>query len=170
MGPAEQQRVDWVGDNAAAVRVTAVPVSTQVKLLPEPVGTSVTAMGAVAPGTEVARLYLALHSVRGKAPSPVLDVYVNLPDGVDPQLHPENRAGRVTLFGLNVASDPDGAHAGNGLGLTLDITDLAQRLIAAGNFDLESLRVTLVPLKQISEASPVTVEKIGLIKRIGVVT
>ncbi|PTT87278.1 oxidase, partial [Pseudomonas sp. HMWF005] len=107
-------------------------------------------------------------SVRGSAPSPLLDVYVNLPDGANPVLDPDRYAGSLTLFGLNVASEKDGEH--NGLGYTIDITDLAQRLTAAGDFDPNHLRVTLVPVEQISDEAPITVERISVLKRSGVVT
>ena len=169
MGPPDQQRVEPIGANSAVVSVGARPARTQVDLQPQAAAAGVATMGATQPGTEVSRLYLALESVRGSAPSPHLDVYVNLPDGADPDAHPELHAGSLTLFGLNVASKPDGRHAGNGLGYTLDITDLAKRLEQSGNFDLNHLRVTLVPGEQITDDKPVTVDKISVLKRSGTV-
>jgi tyrosinase len=170
MGPADQQRVEPIGANSAVVRVGGEPAPTRVDLEPQAAARGVAAMGATQRGQEVTRLYLALENVRGSAPSPLLDVYVNLPEGADPQAHPELHAGSVTLFGLNVASRPDGDHAGNGLGYTLDITDLATRLEKAGAFDPDHLRVTLVPGEQISDANPITVDRISVLKRTGVVT
>ena len=170
MGAPDQQSIEPIGANAAVVRVGGAPVRTQVDLDQQATTAGIAAMGAMEPGKEVTRLYLALESVRGSAPSPLLEVYVNLPEGVDPQLHPECHAGSLTLFGLNVASRPDGGHAGNGLGYTIDITDLAQRLTDAGDFDPNHLRVTLVPGEQISEAKPVTVDRISVLKRSGVVS
>ena len=169
MGPPDQQTVEPIGANSAVVSVGATPARTQVDLQPQAAAAGVATMGATQPGTEVSRLYLALESVRGSAPSPHLDVYVNLPDGADPNAHPELHAGSLTLFGLNVASKPDGRHAGNGLGYTLDITDLAKRLEQAGNFDVNHLRVTLVPGEQITDDKPVTVDKISVLKRTGTV-
>jgi tyrosinase len=170
MGPPHQQRVEPIGANADIVRVGGAPAPTQVNLEPQATRAGVAAMGATARGQEVSRLYLALESIRGSEPSPLLNVYVNLPEGADPQAHPELLAGSISLFGLNVASQPDGDHGGNGLGFTLDITDLAQRLQQAGGFDANHLRVTLVPGEQISEDSPITVDKISVLKRTGVVT
>lgn len=94
---------------------------------------------------------------------------MNVPDGADPHDHPELRAAGLTLFGLNVASKPDGAHGGNGLGYALDITDVAQKLAASGGFDPDHLRVTLVPGKGVSESKPVTVDRIAVLKRTGTV-
>jgi tyrosinase len=169
MGPSDQQKVEPIGANSAAVRVGGQPARTQVDLEPQATKAGVAAMGATTPGHEVARLYLTLESVRGTAPSPLIEVYLNLPDGADPAAHPELHAGSLTLFGLNVASQPNGSHGGNGLGYTLDITDLAQRLEKAGDFDPTHLRVTLVPGEQVSDARPITVDKISVLKRIGIV-
>jgi NAD(P)-dependent dehydrogenase (short-subunit alcohol dehydrogenase family) len=96
-------------------------------------------MGATAAGEAVSRFYLALDAVRGSAPSPALGVYLNIPDGDAPDGHPELLAGGVTMFGLSVASDPNGEHGGAGLGYTLDITDLdatAAFVRGAGPFDI----------------------------------
>jgi tyrosinase len=170
MGPADRQRVEPIGANSEVVRVGGQPAITGVDLEPQAAAAGVAAMGATARGQEVTRLYLALESVRGSAPSPLLEVYVNLPEGADPQAHPELHAGSLTLFGLDVASQPDGDHGGNGLGYTLDITDLARRLEQAGGFDPNHLRVTLVPGEQISADNPITVDRISVLKRTGVVT
>lgn len=170
MGASSQQRVEAIGANAAVVSVGAAPAKTQVTLEPRAAAAGVAAMGVTQLGNEVSRLYLSLESVRGSAPSPLLQVYVNVPEGDEPQAHPELLAGSLTLFGLNIASQPDGQHGGNGLGYTLDITDLAQRLQDAGGFDPNHLRVTLVPGEQVTADAPVTVDKISVLKRTGVVS
>jgi tyrosinase len=170
MGAPDQQRVEPIGANADVVTVGAAPARTQVDLEPTAAAAGVRTMGATTPGNEVSRLYLALESVRGNAPSPLLEVYVNLPEGADPQAHPECHAGSLTLFGLNIASQRDGEHGGNGLGYTLDITDLAKRLSDAGKFDPNHLRVTLVPGEQVTADQPITVDRISVLKRSGVVS
>ena len=170
MGPSSQQRVETIGASDATVSVGAAPARARVDLEPEATAAGVVALGATTPGEEVVRLYLALESVRGTAPAPLLEVYVNLPDGADPEAHPDLHAGSITLFGLNVASAVDGRHGGNGLGFTLDITELTGRLSASGGFDSENLRITLVPGEGITEEQPVTVERISILKRRGVVS
>jgi tyrosinase len=169
MGPPDQQKVEPIGANSAVVRVGGKPERTQVDLEPQAAAAGIAAMGATEPGKEVARLYLALESVRGSAPAPLLEVYVNLPEGDDPHNHPELHAGSLTLFGLNVASQPDGSHGGNGLGYTLDITELAERLEKKGELDPRLLPVTLVPGEEITDDNPITVDKISVLKRSGVV-
>ena len=170
MGASELQKVEPIGANDAQVRVGSVAAQTQVQLDPAAANKGVATMGATTPGHEVSRLYIALESVRGSAPSPQLDVYVNLPDGEAPQEHPDLRVASLTLFGLAVASRPDDGHGGNGLGYTIDITEIAQKLTSAGDFDPQKLRVTLVPGEQISDEKPITVERISVLKRSGVVS
>lgn len=170
MGPADEQTVEVIGASPAVVTVGQEAVAAPVDLEPQAAAASVAAMGETRAGEEVSRLYLALEAIRGAAPSPVLDVFVNLPDGAGPQEGDDRRAGRITLFGLDVASEPDGEHGGNGLGYTLDITDLATRLEASGDLDPEKLRVTLAPVEGITDDMPVTVERIAVLKRTGVVS
>lgn len=81
MGAPEQQVIEPIGANAAAVRVGGTPVASRVDLDSQATASGFAAMKATAPGTAVSRLYLALESVRGTAPSPLLEVYVNLPEG-----------------------------------------------------------------------------------------
>jgi tyrosinase len=47
---------------------------------------------------------------------------------------------------------------------------LAKRLERAGNFDPRHLRVTLVPGEGITDDKPITVEKISVLKRSGIVS
>lgn len=170
MGAPNQQIVETIGANTAVIAVAGAPVQTDVPMLPASAKSGIAAMGVTAPGQPVSRLYLSLESVRGAAPSPLIEVYVNLPDGSDPRSHPDRLAGSLTLFGLNVASNPSGTHAGNGLGYTLDITDLAKRLKDADDFDPTKLRVTVVPLEQISDASPITIQRVSVLARTGKVS
>lgn len=170
MGPAAKQKVEPIGANAKAVQVGSSPVPTTVVMEPTAAADGVASMGVTTPGKKVTRLYIALDAVRGDLPSPVIEVYVNLPDGARPEDHADLLAGSITLFGLKVASKADGPHAGNGLGFTLDITDLANRLQTAGGFDVNSIKVTLVPRTQISDATPVTIQSVKVLKRTGVVS
>jgi tyrosinase len=120
-------------------------------------------MGVTQPGAQVSRLYLALESVKGNVPSGILDVYLDLPDGADPEEHAENQVGSVALFGLNVASKPDGPHGGNGLSYTIDVTGHAERFAAA------QLKVTLQTRDGHSGNAEITVGRISLLKRTGAV-
>lgn len=170
MGSPNSQSVETIGANGEVIRVGAVPQRTFVDLQAATAAAGVAAMGATIPGEVVSRFYLALESVRGNAPSPLLEVYVNLPADGGPMLAEDRHAASLTLFGLNVASDPDGTHGGNGLSYTIDITELAQRLQAEGDFDPSQLRVTLVPGEQVSDERPITVDRVTVLKRSGTVS
>lgn len=169
MGPSASQRVDLVGANADVVRVGNRPSATVVAMQPVLATAAVQSMGVATPGKETSRLYLALESIKGSAPYATVDVYINLPIDSQPEEHQANVAGSLHLFGLNRASKPDGAHGGNGLGQTLDITDLADRLHRTGEFNAATIRVTLVPVEGSTDAAPITVERISVLKRSGTV-
>lgn len=170
MGPANLQTVEVIGANAAVLDVGSSPQATQVALDLGATQASVAAMGATEPGEKVARLYLALEGVRGDVPSALLDVFINLPAGTAPQDHAENHAASVALFGLNAASDQNGPHGGNGLNYTIDITDLANQLAQTGGFDAGHLTVT-VQVSEVHSGEPaITIDRISVLKRTGVVT
>ena len=165
MGSRRQQSVDVLGASHDSVRVGAEPVTAAVPLDPGPAADSVRAMGAIAVGRDVDRLYLQLENITGTAPSAVLDVFVNVPGQDPPPDRAAYRADTLYLFGLDKASDQDGPHAGAGLGFSIDITDLAQRLGDAGRFDPERLEVSLVPVGGSSDARPVTVGRVSILRR-----
>ncbi len=83
-------------------------------------------------------------------------------DDADPGDHPEFRAGSVSLFGVSNASDPDGKHAGSGLNLTLEITDIVDKLHLSGNFNADDLSVHIVPLEEVSEAANIRIGRLSL--------
>ncbi|TYC62335.1 tyrosinase family protein [Rhodobacterales bacterium] len=169
MGPSNSQVVEPIGDNRSVVEVAAVPQTSSIELEPTASEDAARTMGASRTGETVTRLYLALEGVKGEAPSPTIDVYLGLAEGETAQSHPERFAGALTLFGLNVASDPGGNHAGNGLSFTLDITDIAQQLKSDGRLDGTDLAVTIVPVSDVSEQRPVTIERLVIYRRSGTV-
>ena len=74
--------------------------------------------------TAGAKTYLSLENVTGAGNPGDYDVYVDLPgDGREPI-----RVGKLTVFGLERASDPDRMHGGGGLNQAFDITDAAATL------------------------------------------
>ena len=108
------------------------------------------------------RVYLNLENVRGTSDASVLSVYINLPDEARPAEHPELFAGSVGLFGLRSASRKDSGHAGQGLTFLLDITPIVDRLHSKQAFDVNSLRVRIVPDKPIPDASKITIGRISV--------
>jgi tyrosinase len=170
MGAPEQQRVETLGANEDPVELGSAPAETHIALQAQATTVAVQMMGASTLGSATSRLYLALESIRGNAPYATVDVYVNVPDDGTPEAHVDHVAGSLHLFGLDRASVPDGGHGGNGLGQTLDITDLADRLTKAGGFDPAHLKVTLVPVEGSSDDAPITVEKVSVLERTGIAT
>lgn len=166
MGPPENQTVEVIGASAAPIQVGAQPVATDVAVDLPSANAVVSSMGATNPGEQVSRLYLALESVTGNVPSGILDVYLGPPDGDDPEERPENHIGSVALFGLNVASKPDGPHGGNGLSYTIDVTDQAERFTAAG-FSDGQLKITLQTRDAHSGEAEITVGRVSLLRRSG---
>ena len=96
-------------------------------------------------GDDAGEVLLQVENVTGTDPvSTVFDVYVNLPEGANPREFQDREAGRLALFGLPQATDPDGDHGGSGLTFGFDITDVARRLREAGDWDPDRVRVTFV--------------------------
>ena len=165
MGSTRTQQVAVLGASDESVDVGESPAATTVRLDPGPAAAAVQAMGPIEAGKEVTRLYLQLENVTGVAPSAVIDVFVNLPSGAAHADRSKYRAGSLYLFGLEKASNPDGPHAGNGLGFTLDITSLATRLKESGEFDPQKLDVLIVPAGGSTAGSPVKVGRISVLER-----
>jgi tyrosinase len=166
MGPSVGQTVEVIGASAAPVQVSEQPAMTEVVVDATAASVAVSSMGATEPGEEVSRLYLAFESVKGDLPSGMLDVFLDLPEGANLEEHAGKQVGSVALFGLNVASKPDGRHGGNGLSYTIDITDQAGRFAAAGLGD-GPLKVTLRTRNGHSGDAAITIGRVSLLKRTG---
>ncbi len=97
------------------------------------------------------RIYLNVEDIRAdENPGSVYGVYVNLPDDAPADLVAEHHAGNVSFFGIERAQRPKGDEEGHGLKVTLDITELAQRLAERGHWDEAGMHVTLRPIRLIS--------------------
>ncbi len=165
MGSTRVQRVAVLGASDESLDVGESPATTTVHLDPGPAAAAFQAMGPIETGKEVTRLYLQLENVTGVAPSAVIDVFVNLPPDTPAADRSRYRAGSLYLFGLEKATAADGAHAGNGLGYSLDITGLAARLKETGEFNPQRLHVSIVPAGGSSAGSPVKVGRISVLER-----
>ncbi len=169
MGPSAQQTVDPIGSNDSALTLTQAAVATRVTLDPVANQDTVATMGNQAQGERVSRLYVAIEGIRSEDPSSLIEVYIGLKDGENPEDTPETFAGELPLFGLNVASDVDGAHGGNGINTRLDITDLVQDLRAAERLSGNEVPVTLVRVSAGQDARPLEIRAIVFYRRSGVV-
>ena len=91
------------------------------------------------------RVVLKVEQLTSNRRAPNYAVYLNLPPGDVPEKRPDLRIGTLAMFGLVESSTPDERHANNGLGFTLEATDVYARLAATRNWNSESVRITFVP-------------------------
>ncbi|REJ77182.1 MAG: tyrosinase family protein [Acidobacteria bacterium] len=146
-----QEPAEMVAASDEKTRLRGRAVTTRVAV-ESPIRTRRAPRGAAAaaPGPPQ-RIHLNLENIRGTHPVPHR-VYIDLPEGADPDDHPERLAGTVSMFGLAEASGEDQEHPGSGLQYALDITRLVEAL--GEEWDPEELRVTLVPKQRPAEAPP----------------
>jgi tyrosinase len=143
----QDKPAEMIGSNERVVDLSGGNVDTHVRL-------AQTGMEAVASSRELSfgdariepdRVFLKLENVRGGNDAAVFYVYVGLPEGADPEQHPENLAGTLSFFGVSKASAPSGG-GGNGLDQVFEITHLVDSLHARGDLAaVENLPVRFVP-------------------------
>jgi tyrosinase len=85
--------------------------------------------------------------------APTYDVFLNVPEGDDPNDHEDRFVARVAMFGIKQASDPRGAHGGGGQNFAFDITRLYHHLADQGEIDPKEVRVSFVPVSPIGTPS-----------------
>ena len=128
MSDKRQSAPRLLGSNKAAMTIHAGPQRTNVKMAKQP--------DLFADAVVPLRYYLSIKNITGAAPSGVLTV--SLGEGNDMVV-----VDTVALFGLAKASRDDGEHAGNGLSISLDITEPARALIVKNNGELGDLIVSI---------------------------
>ena len=111
------------------------------------------------------QVFLNLENVRGLEDATSLRIYVGLPQGADPNDHPERLAGSVALFGVSDASDPDAEHAGEGLTFVVDVTKIVQELHLQDELDANRLPVHIVPFKHVPEEAEISIGRISLFRQ-----
>lgn len=163
--------VELIGANSGSVKLQGRKSATQVRL-DKPgvakVAKSLAAKGlraenAAAPAHE--RVFLNLENIRGRRNNLFIEVYINVPDGEQPEIHPELRAGGVSLFGVAAASDASDPHGGGGVSASLEITEIVDALRASGGLDLEHLQVSLYPDKKLGAGDSVSVGRISIYRQ-----
>jgi tyrosinase len=145
--PPVQQPAEVVGANDAKVDLSQGVATTSVKL-DKPATAKVTQSlaAAVAPAAQQApdRVFLRLENIRGFNDAALFSVYVGLPPGADPEAHPENLAGNISLFGGTKAS----RNSGNGLTQVFDISSIVDSLHLSGVLQgADALDVRFVPYR-----------------------
>ena len=133
---------EMVGATAAkeGINLGSEPQSIQFALH-APSGPGVTELAPAAPR----EVHLNLENVTAsRRHIESYKVYVNLPDGANPDDHPELMAGILPRFGIVEASRSTKEHAGDGVNYSFDITHIVSLLEARSSWDPQSVRVTFV--------------------------
>jgi tyrosinase len=94
------------------------------------------------------RAFLDVEDIEAERnPGVVYGVYVNLPDNPTSDDLARHHVGNVALFGIERARDPRGDEHGHGLRVSMEITDLLDRLSAEGTWqDGQSLDIVFRPI------------------------
>ncbi|HEX6375354.1 MAG TPA: tyrosinase family protein [Allosphingosinicella sp.] len=108
------------------------------------------------------RVFLNIENITGKGPPGTYKVYVNVPEGEDPENYPEHLVGTLPLFGISEQSSGDAAHGGSGLTFVLEITDLVQRLQGEGSWNETDLDVDFVPLRPVPEGTDIRIGRVSV--------
>ena len=111
------------------------------------------------------RVFLNLENVRGAADAIAFSVYIDLPEGSDPALHPERLAGSIALFGVRKASNADEEHGGAGLNYSLEITRIVDALHLENKLDVDTLGIRFVPTNPVSKSAKVSIGRISLYRQ-----
>jgi tyrosinase len=127
------------GANARRVTVGAGPVRSRVAM--DRGGGGLRAMAAAAAPAGPVRTYLNLEQIKGKDPSGVLTVRLSRAGAGDAAA--AEVVDTVALFGLAVASSTKGPHGGNGITITIDVTDQLRALGGAGGITPDKVDVHL---------------------------
>ncbi|MGH2917803.1 MAG: tyrosinase family protein [Solirubrobacteraceae bacterium] len=162
----EEKPPEMVGATDEPVTLTGATHSTQLAVSP-PKGP---ARRDVAGAPEPVNLYLNIEDIEGDVtPGLVYGVYVNLPEGEEPDEESPHLAGTVSFFGIeNTRPDDDKEEAPHQLRYTFDITAIVDALKEQRDWDPEKLRVTFSPVEGSDEelaeldVPPVKVGRVSL--------
>ena len=141
----KSEHLEMVGAATQPVTLTGSAQTASVAIQP-PTGPAAALPDAAAAATAPAagKTYLHIDNVSSDKTNATYEVYVNLPPGADPASNQDHYAGTMHLFGVRQASRASDRHAGNGLGFSLDITGLIDKLKAKNAWDGRNVHVTFV--------------------------
>lgn len=74
------------------------------------------------------RIFLSIENIVSEGPSLPYRVYLNVPDGFDPDQYEDHFVGTLPMFGVRDATREDGTHGGSGLSYVFDVTDVVKKL------------------------------------------
>jgi tyrosinase len=161
--------VELVGANRGSLQLVGSEAETSVELDPgvrQKVSSSLNlaAKAVAADAAAPDRVFLNLENIRGIADATAFQVYINLPQGEDPAAHPELLAGTVGLFGVREASLIDEKHAGQGLTVALEITDIVDRLHLNNALDADKLNIRIFPANPVAKEDNITIGRFSIFR------
>ncbi|ESX27547.1 MULTISPECIES: tyrosinase family protein [unclassified Mesorhizobium] len=123
---------ELIGSNTSLVRLNGDVVESRVRLDGKELQKLTRALNAktfsAAAAREPDRIYLNLENIKSPSDAALFYVYVNLPQGADPEKYPDHFAGTLSMFGVSKASTPLGPTGGDGVTTSLDITSIVDRM------------------------------------------
>jgi tyrosinase len=164
---AAPKTVELLGANDGSIRLSGTEASTSVALdatVQNKLSTNLRSALTAAP-TVPDRVFLNLENVRGISDATTFEVYINVPDGANPANYPRNLAGNVSLFGVRKASKVDDTHAGDGLTIVLEISDVIDRLHLSGALSAGQLHVKLVPRHPVPDEAQISIGRISIFRQ-----
>ncbi|UVO52954.1 tyrosinase family protein [Sphingomonas sp. SUN039] len=165
---ASGKNVELVGASPKPVAIVGSDITTAVALDPatrRKVADNLTESAALSDGASLDRVFLNLENVRGAADATAFSVYVDLPEGTDPALHPERLAGSIALFGVRKASLADDEHGGAGLNYSLEITQIVDALHLEDKLDVDTLGIRFVPTNPVSKSAKISIGRISIYRQ-----
>ncbi len=167
----EQKRlnVELIGANRKQMKLTGTAASTQVHLdnkVMKKLERSFEVFSASEDSIqEPDCVFLKIENIRSAKDGTMIKVYVNLPEGANPDEHLDLYAGTIAFFGVRRASLIDSSHGGLGLNRIFDITKIIDELYLSEGLGVRDLRVDFIFGNKIAPDDNVTVERVSIYRQ-----
>jgi len=145
------EREELVGASEQPLQLVGSPAEVDVQIDQRAAASVAAETGAAQPR----HIYLNVEDIDGERnPQKVYGIYVNLPEGAAADVAESHHAGNVSFFGLERARNPRGDEQAHMLRVSLEITELANRLAEQGQWDGQHVTVTFRPFGLIPPDRP----------------
>ena len=147
-------QTELVGANNAPLTLSASGVHATLKLDSSGWKTVTTSLLKASESSLPDEVYLLLEGVKGNADSNMYTVSVN-----------HHYAGHISLFGLRIASRKNSHHAGAGLTIRLDITNIIDQLHLDNTINADSLDILIQPSGSNSKDGECTIDRVSIYRQ-----
>ncbi|MBV8953141.1 MAG: tyrosinase family protein [Solirubrobacterales bacterium] len=150
-GSGSEQEGELVGASDRPIELVGSPAEVSVQIDAQARSAAVADAAAARPR----HIYLNVEDIEGERnPGVVYGIYLNLPADAPPEVAARHHASNVSFFGIERARNPRGDEQPHNLRVSVDITELAHELEAAGEWSDERVQVTFRPLGLVPEDQP----------------